>query len=113
MMDRLRRALLHYAPPEMRLALRQLRQRVRTAPGRSPFPTRHISSSDRLGKGPALILAPHPDDEVSGAGGALAFADPDAGLGFAYVMNAMQFHMTGGPPSAALVEAAYDRRPAR
>jgi CubicO group peptidase (beta-lactamase class C family) len=42
-----------------------------------------------------------------GAGGALAFADPDAGLGFAYVMNAMQFNMEGDPRSMALVRAAY------
>ncbi len=43
-----------------------------------------------------------------GAGGALAFADPDAGIGFAYVMNAMQFNPEGDPRSMALVKAAYD-----
>jgi len=43
-----------------------------------------------------------------GAGGALAFADPDAELGFAYVMNAMQFDLEGDPRSAELVRAAYD-----
>jgi CubicO group peptidase (beta-lactamase class C family) len=43
-----------------------------------------------------------------GAGGALAFADPDAQLGFAYVMNAMQFNMEGDPRSMALVKATYD-----
>jgi CubicO group peptidase (beta-lactamase class C family) len=43
-----------------------------------------------------------------GAGGALAFADPDAGLGFAYVMNAMQFNPQGDPRSAGLVRAAYE-----
>ena len=43
-----------------------------------------------------------------GAGGALAFADPDAGIGFAYVMNAMQFKPEGDPRSMALVKAAYD-----
>ncbi|MEH6635147.1 MAG: serine hydrolase domain-containing protein [Halioglobus sp.] len=42
-----------------------------------------------------------------GAGGALAFADPDAELGFAYVMNAMQLTMEVDPRSMGLVEAAY------
>jgi CubicO group peptidase (beta-lactamase class C family) len=42
-----------------------------------------------------------------GAGGALAFADPEADIGFAYVMNAMQFHSEGDPRSMGLVEAAY------
>ena len=43
-----------------------------------------------------------------GAGGSLAFADPDAQLSFAYVMNAMQFNPSGDPRSAALVRAVYD-----
>jgi len=45
----------------------------------------------------------------SGAGGSLAFADPTAELGFAYVMNQMQ---TGryliGPRANALVKATYE-----
>jgi len=43
-----------------------------------------------------------------GAGGALAFADPDAELGFAYVMNAMQFSPEGDPRSVSLVKAVYE-----
>ncbi|MCB1701391.1 MAG: beta-lactamase family protein [Halioglobus sp.] len=43
-----------------------------------------------------------------GAGGSLAFADPEAGLGFAYVMNAMQFNLQGDPRSTALVAAVYE-----
>jgi len=42
-----------------------------------------------------------------GAGGSLAFADPAAQLGFAYVMNVMQFNLEGDPRSAGLVKAAY------
>ncbi len=43
----------------------------------------------------------------SGAGGSLAFADPDAGIGFGYVMNEMRFDPHGDPRAAALVEAVY------
>ena len=52
------------------------------------------------GAGPACFGHP-------GAGGSLAFADPDKGIGFAYVMNAMQFHQEGDPRSRGLVEALY------
>ncbi|HET9690822.1 MAG TPA: serine hydrolase domain-containing protein [Acidimicrobiales bacterium] len=41
----------------------------------------------------------------SGAGGSLAFADPDAGVGFAYVMNQMQQNLSGDPRTAALIGA--------
>jgi CubicO group peptidase (beta-lactamase class C family) len=43
-----------------------------------------------------------------GAGGALAFADPDSQIGFAYVMNAMQFHLEGDPRSMGLVKAVFE-----
>lgn len=43
----------------------------------------------------------------AGAGGSLAFADRDAGLAFAYVMNQMQLGLTGDARTEALVAAAY------
>jgi CubicO group peptidase (beta-lactamase class C family) len=43
----------------------------------------------------------------AGAGGSLAFADPDAGLGFGYVMNQMQLGMTGDQRTQTLVAAMY------
>jgi CubicO group peptidase (beta-lactamase class C family) len=46
----------------------------------------------------------------AGAGGSLAFADRDAGLGFGYVMNQMQLGMTGDARTETLVRAVYAAR---
>lgn len=42
-----------------------------------------------------------------GAGGALAFADPEAGIAFGYVPNQMKMGMTGDERSEALTSALY------
>jgi CubicO group peptidase (beta-lactamase class C family) len=42
-----------------------------------------------------------------GSGGALGFADPDAGLGYAYVTSQMGVSFTGDPRDLALREAVY------
>jgi CubicO group peptidase (beta-lactamase class C family) len=42
-----------------------------------------------------------------GAGGSIAFADPDTGIGFAYVMNKMRNDMMLDTRAAALIEAMY------
>jgi CubicO group peptidase (beta-lactamase class C family) len=42
-----------------------------------------------------------------GAGGALGFADPDAGVGYAYVTSLMGGHLTGDPRDVALRSALY------
>ncbi len=43
----------------------------------------------------------------AGAGGSLAFADPDSGIAFAYVMNDLRFGAEGDPRSEELVRAVY------
>jgi CubicO group peptidase (beta-lactamase class C family) len=42
-----------------------------------------------------------------GAGGSFAFADPDAHLGYAYVMNKMNFYLQDDPREKALRDAVY------
>jgi CubicO group peptidase (beta-lactamase class C family) len=42
-----------------------------------------------------------------GAGGSFAFADPDAHVGYAYVMNKMQFYLFDDPREKPLREALY------
>ncbi len=43
-----------------------------------------------------------------GAGGSLAFADPESGVAFAYVMNKMNAQITGDPRSLALTAAVKE-----
>jgi CubicO group peptidase (beta-lactamase class C family) len=52
--------------------------------------------------GPALRAFGHP-----GAGGSLAFADPENGLAFAYVMNQMELGVLPGERALGLVRALY------
>jgi CubicO group peptidase (beta-lactamase class C family) len=42
-----------------------------------------------------------------GAGGSFGFADPDARLGYAYVMNKLDFHLVDDPREKSLRDAVY------
>ena len=43
-----------------------------------------------------------------GAGGSLGLADPEARIGFGYVMNQMLFDPAGDPRSTGLLRALYE-----
>ena len=45
--------------------------------------------------------------ERNSAGGSFAFADPDAHVGYAYVMNKLDFFLQNDPREKALRDAAY------
>ncbi|HXD89513.1 MAG TPA: serine hydrolase domain-containing protein [Candidatus Binataceae bacterium] len=58
---------------------------------------------------PAAKYGPNPHAfGHTGAGGSLAFADPDAQLGFAYTMNQMGPHILIDPRAVALIDAIYE-----
>jgi CubicO group peptidase (beta-lactamase class C family) len=43
-----------------------------------------------------------------GAGGSVGFADPDLGLGFAYIMNQMEPGVLPNPKSTLLIRKMYE-----
>jgi CubicO group peptidase (beta-lactamase class C family) len=57
---------------------------------------------------PMIPFGPNPRSfGHPGAGGSIAFADPDAQLGFAYTMNQMQVGLGGDARGFALIGALY------
>jgi CubicO group peptidase (beta-lactamase class C family) len=57
---------------------------------------------------PAAMMGPNPHTfGHPGAGGSLGFADPDAKVGFGYVMNQMSNEALLDPRPAALIQAIY------
>ncbi len=59
-------------------------------------------SSRRRMFGPSAKSFGHP-----GAGGSLAFADPENNLAFAYTMNQMSYGVLPGPKALDMVDALY------
>ena len=61
-----------------------------------------------LRPGPELAFGSSPRAfGTPGAGGSFAFADPDARLGYAYVMNKMDFYLFDDPREKALRDAVH------
>jgi CubicO group peptidase (beta-lactamase class C family) len=61
-----------------------------------------------LRPGPSVFFGSSPRAFGSpGAGGSFAFADPDARLGYAYVMNKLDFYLENDPREKALRDAIY------
>ncbi len=56
---------------------------------------------------PALPFGSAKSFGSPGAGGAMGFADPDAGVGYAYVTNGMGTRLSGDPRDVVLREALY------
>ena len=70
--------------------------------------TRRMALGFALGLPGHLAMGPSPRAfGHTGAGGAIGFADPDAGLGFAYAPNRMYSGPGISPRLAALVDALY------
>ena len=59
-----------------------------------PFPTLVFGSSEKA-------------FGTRGVGGSFGFADPDTGIGFAYVMNRLGFHIWSDPREHALRETLF------
>jgi CubicO group peptidase (beta-lactamase class C family) len=61
-----------------------------------------------LRPGPDLAFGSSPRAfGMPGAGGSFGFADPDARLGYAYVMNKLDFYLQNDPREKALRDAVY------
>jgi CubicO group peptidase (beta-lactamase class C family)/uncharacterized protein YbjT (DUF2867 family) len=61
-----------------------------------------------LRPGPNVLFGSSPRAfGAPGAGGSFAFADPDAHLGFAYVMNKLDFYLSDDPREKSLRDAVY------
>ncbi len=70
--------------------------------------TRRMALGFALGLPGHLAMGPSPRAfGHTGAGGAIGFADPDAGLGFAYAPNRMYSGLGISPRLSALVDALY------
>lgn len=94
---------------------RQALQRLMAEESAGPDPV--LTTRTRFG--PGVMLQQPGDAEASfgkvpvafghpGSGGAMAFADPESGVAFAYVMNQMGPYLLVDPRPRALVDVFYD-----
>ena len=86
---------------------------ARAATPKVDGPDAVIMIPTRFGLGfmlPPVLCPSSPDGCFGhpGAGGSLAFADPERGLAFGYVMNRMQLGLTADARAQGLVEALYE-----
>lgn len=102
-------AHLATAPPHLATQVRNagldavLRHSAAFSAGFLLDPLKADGTKERSTMGPSLTAFGHP-----GAGGSLAFADPENRLGFAYVMNQMEPGVLPNDRAIQLVRAVYD-----
>jgi hypothetical protein len=65
------------------------------------------SASPSHPRAPASGRPPPPPSGIQGDGGSIGFADPDAHVGFGYVVNQMWVGMPPDPRALRLIEALY------
>ena len=73
------------------------------APLRTRFGLGFMMTQPMIPLGPNANSFGHP-----GAGGSIAYADPDEKLGFGYTMNQMQMGLGGGSHGFALIAALHE-----
>jgi CubicO group peptidase (beta-lactamase class C family) len=94
----------------IRLLAPETVETMRRAASNGPDSVIHVPTQFGLGVMRPPLLSPEAAAGAfghSGAGGSLGFADPEARLGFGYVMNRMDMGLAGDPRASALVAAAY------
>jgi CubicO group peptidase (beta-lactamase class C family) len=80
-----------------------LRMETAFSTGLMQDPVTPEGTKTRFTFGPSLRAFGQP-----GAGGSIGFADPDLGLGFAYVMNQMEPGVLPNPKSVLLIQRMYE-----
>jgi len=108
------RAYSAFAEGGAELEITQQTMSLITAPPNQANPKDEVLGVDSyfalgfLRSGPGALFGSSPRAfGAPGAGGSFAFADPDAHLGYAYIMNKLDFYLADDPREKGLRDAVY------